>query len=65
MVKVIKSDPCVQCMEFLMLVKGQILARIACANCQQAKQDLLGKASSSHGFRLRTALGRFAVGKRC
>jgi hypothetical protein len=46
MVKVIKSDPCVQCMEFLMLVKGQILARIACANCQQAKQDLLGKARS-------------------
>jgi hypothetical protein len=60
MAKVIKNDPCPQCIEFLTLVKGQPLTRIACANCRQAKQDLLDKARSSHRFRLRAALGRFS-----
>ncbi len=56
MAKVLKNDQCPDCMEFLALVKGAPLSRIACANCQQAKQDLPGKARSGHGSQLRAAL---------
>jgi hypothetical protein len=43
-------------MEFLALVRGAPLTRIACANCQQAKQDLPGKARPGHGSQLKSAL---------
>lgn len=56
MAKVLKNDVCAECMESLALVKGGPLTRIACANCQQAKQDLPGKARSGHGSQLRAAL---------
>jgi LSD1 subclass zinc finger protein len=47
---------CAECMEFLALLRGAPLTRIACANCQQAKQDQPGKARSGQGSQLRAAL---------
>jgi len=43
-------------MEFLAAVKGAPLTRIACANCQQARQEPRGRARSNHGPELKSAL---------
>lgn len=43
-------------MDFLAGVKGAPLTRIACANCQQAKQDSKGRARSNHGPELKSTL---------
>ena len=63
MAKAVDKLQCSECMEFLALVKGAPLSRIACANCQQAKQDLPGKARSDHGSQLRSALQALTRGE--
>ena len=52
MAKAVHKLQCSEGMEFLALVRGAPLTRIACANCQQAKQDPPGKARSGHGPQL-------------
>ena len=49
MAKAVDKLQCSECREFLALVRGAPLTRIACAHCQQAKQDPPGKARSGHG----------------
>ena len=56
MAKVINRLQCPECMDFLAGVKGAPLTRIACANCQQAKQDSKGRARSNHGPELKSTL---------
>jgi predicted RNA-binding Zn-ribbon protein involved in translation (DUF1610 family) len=38
--KVMQTISCAECMESMAPVKHEFLTRIACANCQQAKEDL-------------------------
>jgi hypothetical protein len=33
---------CAECLESMARAKGELLTRIACANCQQAQEDLAG-----------------------
>ena len=63
MAKAVDKLQCSECMEFLALVRGAPLTRIACANCQQAKQDPPGKARSGHGPQLRSALKALGCGE--
>jgi predicted RNA-binding Zn-ribbon protein involved in translation (DUF1610 family) len=56
MAKVINHLQCQACKDFLAGVKGAPLTRIACANCQQAKQDSKGRARTNHGPELKSAL---------
>ncbi len=56
MAKLVDKMRCPECMEFLALVRGAPLSRIACANCQQAKVDVPGRTRPGHGPQLRSAL---------
>jgi len=56
MAKAVDKVSCSECVEFLALVRGATLTRIARAHCQQATQEPPGKARPGHGSQLRSAL---------
>lgn len=55
-----RSRSCAECLQAMSLGKSELLARIACANCQQAQEDL---AAAHH--RVQEFASRSVVGVRC
>ena len=55
-----QSKSCDECIAAMALVKGELLARIACANCQQAK-EALSEATEQQGKLIK----RRRLGLRC
>ena len=51
------SNSCAECLKAMASGKSELLARIACANCQQAQQDLAHAAKSVQKLPSRTVLG--------
>ncbi len=48
---------CADCLQSMTQVKSELLIRIACANCLQAREDLAGKSALQHK---RSSHSRFA-----
>jgi hypothetical protein len=56
MAKMVREISCSGCMDSIVLAKGSLLARIACANCRQAVVDPHRKTKSRNGMQLKCAL---------
>lgn len=54
------SDFCAQCLQAMSRGKSDTLARIACANCQQAQEDLAQAQGN-----VRELTSRSVLGSRC
>ena len=51
------NGSCAECLDSMAKVKGESLARVACANCQQAQHDLSEPMSPLHERSSRRVLG--------
>jgi hypothetical protein len=58
---------CAECMESMTEVKGELLTRIACANCQYAQEVMAGvdKLQKDRSSRLALVLRRSECGRWC
>jgi len=52
-----QSISCSECLKAMARGRSELLVRIACANCQQAQEDLAQAAMSLEEFSSRTVLG--------
>jgi len=52
-----QSNSCEQCLQAMSRGKSETLARIACANCQQAREDLAQGHGNLHELTSRSVLG--------
>ncbi len=52
-----QSNSCAECLKAMAPGKSELLVRIACANCQQAQQDLAHAANRLQELSSRTVLG--------
>jgi hypothetical protein len=55
-----QNESCAECIAAMERVKGELLARLACANCQHAQ-----KAQEDAAQRQRELAGRRVLGVRC
>jgi hypothetical protein len=54
---VMRTSACAECLQAMARGKSELLARIACANCEQAQADLAQAASSLEHLSSRRILG--------
>jgi hypothetical protein len=52
-----QSSFCAECLQAMSRGKSELLARIACANCQQAQEDLARAQGNVHELRSRSVFG--------
>lgn len=52
-----QSTSCAECLKAMTRGKSELLVRIACANCQQAQEDLAQAARTLPELSSRTVLG--------
>jgi len=52
-----QSKSCAECLQAMSLGKSELLARIACANCKQAQEDLAAAHPRVHEFASRSVVG--------
>jgi len=52
-----QTSSCAECLKAMAPGKSEFLVRIACANCQQAQEDVAHAASTPRELSSRTVLG--------